>query len=173
MEYVQRILRDDINGGALVYDTPNLPLAGITANFTGIMSVAGGRGTVPRNNGSAGTVSGPKCARGEGTVLCRPCLIGFYKDTEGTSQCLPCTNKPDKAVYTTAAWTSADCPFDCLSGFSGSQCKSVVQMLISGFGGVVGFVIAIIGLLAALVCCVGCVWRARYLQETQQQVCRA
>ncbi len=116
--------------------------------------------------------AGPKCVPGVGGILCHVCPVGTYKTAYDNDPCLPCTNKPSKATYTATGVTSADCPYQCIPGYSMPACKSVVQTLMDDFGGVVGFVVALIGLVAVVLCCVGIITRIRYLKE-RRQVCLA
>ncbi len=111
---------------------------------------------------------GPKCEPGSGGILCHVCPAGSYKATYDNLPCVLCTNKPAKATYTTSGATNASCPYQCNPGYSMPSCKSAVQTLMDDFGGVVGFVVALVGLVVVVLCCVGVVTRIRYLKERQQ-----
>jgi hypothetical protein len=76
--------------------------------------------------------------------------------------------QPSKAVFTATGVTVADCPYRCLAGYSGRACTSSMQQVMAAFGGVVGFVFALFGLAAGILCCVGVLTRIRYHNERRK-----
>lgn len=85
-------------------------------------------------NGTVWTSLAP-CEQGRGTVFCTICPAGTYKKEKGVSLCLPCTNSPAHSVYTHEGYIAEDCPYQCLAGFTGTDCLTPFQEFLRQLGG--------------------------------------
>lgn len=125
--------------------------------FTGNYSVAGGKQgshsvTELLSDGADGTIwtSLAPCEQGRGTVFCTICPAGTYKKDQGIGECVPCTNSPQHAIYTSKGYNKEDCPYQCLAGYRGSDCLTPFHEFLRQLGGPVVLSL-ILGLLVILV----------------------
>jgi hypothetical protein len=98
-------------------------------------SLAGG-------DGESGSSNKLMCKPGHTGPFCAPCPVGSFKYGFGYSVCQQCFNKPENAFYTSLAQGSANCDYECNSGYEQSaynpKCLDSLTLSIKRFGDLKG-----------------------------------
>jgi hypothetical protein len=107
------------------------------------------------NPGEPGVLNLPVCPAGYGNyvasgTLCGLCPVGTYSTGDGSNECKYCHNKPAHSHYTDSGVSSSNCPYECDSGYSTSQCYTPFQNFLFHTLGTIGLVFVSIGLFSVI-----------------------
>eukprot|EP00002_Diphylleia_rotans_P013953 TRINITY_DN2716_c0_g1_i5.p1 TRINITY_DN2716_c0_g1~~TRINITY_DN2716_c0_g1_i5.p1 ORF type:complete len:1699 (-),score=247.88 TRINITY_DN2716_c0_g1_i5:958-6054(-) len=120
-------------GGGLIHFERTSDIAPVNP-FIGSYSINGGLGADIGECGLLGALTSTPCPLGRGGVFCIVCPVGFYNDGS-TLDCQECTNAPLSSSYTLMGSPSATCPYTCDNGYYGSNCETIYEAAIDGYGG--------------------------------------
>ena len=109
----------------------------------------------PAISGQDGVLNLPACPPGYGNgvstgTVCGLCPVGTYGPGDGYNICYQCTNRPKHSQYTDTGVEDDDCPYECNSGYSTTDCYTPFQNFLFHTLGVLGLTLSAAGICALI-----------------------
>lgn len=109
----------------------------------------------PAIPGQEGVLNLPVCPAGYGNgvstgTVCGLCPVGTYGPGDGYNICYECSNRPKHSQYTETGVSDDNCPYECNSGYSTTDCYTPFQNFLFHTLGVVGLTLSAVGIFALI-----------------------